>query len=155
MSKEANYDKQPAPIIQNEVENCWDLVIEEFSKRKKFGLNKYNIGVCPNDGRDTINDLIEELYDQCVYLKKHQLEYENIEKTLLIKLLHHLRTYGYDGRYLKEFDNLIDFILTSFLSDWSKGLKLELDELEVGSELYNKKVYLIEQLKRIMCENYI
>lgn len=95
MVKVSAYDstKQPKPI-KNDTPPVWDYVIEDIKKsienpftthlyqltflmekRKEFGFNKYGTYLQANNGRNSKEDLLQELLDAVAYAK--QLEIEN------------------------------------------------------------------------------
>lgn len=45
-----------------------DLLIAEVEKRKTLGLDRYGTILQANNGRDALQDLLDELIDGCVYL---------------------------------------------------------------------------------------
>lgn len=45
-----------------------DKVIQDLEQRKLLGLKKYNTLLYPDNGRDMLQDLYEELLDACCYL---------------------------------------------------------------------------------------
>ena len=68
---------QPKPIPNN-YPAIWDLVMEDIKKRDKFGLKKYGTRLQPFNGRDTLQDLYEELLDATCYCRS--LIYERNRK---------------------------------------------------------------------------
>ena len=50
--------------------NITDMVIEDIREREKKGFKKYGKALLPNDGRDSMQDLYEELLDAAQYIKK-------------------------------------------------------------------------------------
>lgn len=49
----------------------------ELIRREQVGTAKYGRPLKPHDGRRTLQDVLEELLDACVYVKKHIMEQEN------------------------------------------------------------------------------
>ena len=47
-----------------------DLVVEDIREREKVGYKKYGKALLANDGRDSMQDLYEELLDAAQYIKK-------------------------------------------------------------------------------------
>jgi hypothetical protein len=59
---------QPKPT-KNNLPHSWDLVIQDMKQRDEFGAKKYNTHLQPNNGRDTLLDVYEELLDAVVYIR--------------------------------------------------------------------------------------
>lgn len=57
-----------APPIPNDGPSMHDYVIEEVRKRKELGLREYGTLLQPNNGRDMLQDCLEEIIDLAVYL---------------------------------------------------------------------------------------
>ena len=55
-------------------ENVTDLVIKDLRGRAALGQAKYGRPLLPNDGRDSLKDLYEELLDAVQYLRKYMEE---------------------------------------------------------------------------------
>ena len=51
-----------------------DLVVEDIRERAEMGRKKYGRALLPNDGRDSMRDLYEELLDAVQYLRKEMEE---------------------------------------------------------------------------------
>lgn len=66
-------EHQPAPGT------VWALVIADMCGRDQLGLRKYGRPLLPNDGRDSLQDLYEELLDAAVYIKKAMLERDSAQ----------------------------------------------------------------------------
>lgn len=47
-----------------------ELVIEDMEKRRELGKKNYGTELYPNNGRDALQDLYEELLDACMYIKQ-------------------------------------------------------------------------------------
>lgn len=54
--------------------------------RAAFGLRKYGVPLLTNNGRDGFKDAWEEAADLCVYLKKLQLEGQEISRCMDLSL---------------------------------------------------------------------
>lgn len=67
------YTLMPAPGT------VWALVIADMAGRDALGLRKYGRPLLPNDGRDSLQDLYEELLDAAVYIKKAMLERDSAQ----------------------------------------------------------------------------
>lgn len=52
----------------------WDLVIEDMKKRDEMGRKEYGVPLTPNNGRDSLQDVYEELLDAAVYMKNLIIE---------------------------------------------------------------------------------
>lgn len=65
--------EQPNPIT-NDLPIITLLVIQDFDERMAMGVEKYGKPLQPNNGRDPLIDLYQELMDGCLYLR--QLIYE-------------------------------------------------------------------------------
>lgn len=79
-----------APIDRTNIRNAYHLLIaiyiglhegtgpacDEMKKRKAFGLAKYNTLLQPFNGRDHIEDAMDELGDMLVYLRSYIYEQE-------------------------------------------------------------------------------
>lgn len=62
--------KHDGPCIQ-------DMVIADIEKRKAIGLQRYGSLLQPNNGRDALRDLYEELMDACQYIRQVIYERDN------------------------------------------------------------------------------
>lgn len=60
--------------MTNKHDSVWNHVIMDMVARNEFGAKKYNRYLLPNDGRDSLQDLYEELLDAAVYIKKLMME---------------------------------------------------------------------------------
>ena len=56
------------------VENITDMVVKDLRGREALGQAKYGRPLLPNDGRDSLKDLYEELLDAVQYLRKYMEE---------------------------------------------------------------------------------
>jgi len=79
----AGLDVQPDPIpnggpsahdlvkadLAHRLQRGIDTVMEDQTKRKQYGLDKYNSLLQPFNGRDQLQDAYEEALDLCVYLR--------------------------------------------------------------------------------------
>jgi len=59
---------QPAPVDQGRA-SAHDLVAADLAERKAFGLAKYGQTLQAHNGRDTLQDLYEELLDATCYMR--------------------------------------------------------------------------------------
>lgn len=66
--KAADRGGQPVPIHQEGEPSMHDLLMAEVEKRKSLGLSRYGTILQANNGRDALQDLLDELIDGCVYL---------------------------------------------------------------------------------------
>jgi len=74
---------QPDPI-KNDREECWPSIIrrmipgtalvEQMQARHELGKQKYGVGLQPFNGRDALQDAMEEILDLIVYLEQAALE---------------------------------------------------------------------------------
>lgn len=79
-------DEQPLPLPCPGVEGAHDLLVKDLAlsgvpellfeeatarilARKQLGLERYGQLLCPDNGRDTLRDALEEALDLCVYLR--------------------------------------------------------------------------------------
>jgi hypothetical protein len=67
MSETTEHDPQPAPVV-NEHRPIVDTVIVELAARKAFGIAKYGAPLQPFNGRDALQDAIDEAMDLLLYL---------------------------------------------------------------------------------------
>jgi hypothetical protein len=67
---------QPKPKPNNHPA-AWDLVLKDIKKRDDFGLRKYGVRLQPYNGRDTLQDVYEELLDAVVYIRTLLYERDN------------------------------------------------------------------------------
>jgi len=67
---------QPKPK-KNNLPAVWDLVIKDMKERDEFGLNRYGVRLQPYNGRNSLQDLYEELLDAVVYIRQLIYETEN------------------------------------------------------------------------------
>ncbi len=74
--------KQPDPV-SNDLPALWDLVIQDMQQRDSIGLKNYGTRLQPFNGRDSLQDLSEELLDGLVYLKQVQFELASVKKDLI------------------------------------------------------------------------
>jgi len=64
---------QPQPI-PNDLPTMHDLVIASIEERRAIGISRYGQALQPHNGRDTLQDAIDEVLDLAVYLTS--LKYE-------------------------------------------------------------------------------
>jgi hypothetical protein len=67
--------KQPKPK-KNKNPHVVDEVVKELLARKRAGRRKYGVYLQPDNGRDALQDLMEELLDGVCYLKQYLMERE-------------------------------------------------------------------------------
>lgn len=74
---------EPKPVPTEE-RPTWELVIEDMRERDRAGRAKYGTPLQPNNGRNSLVDLYQELLDATVYVKneiiKQQLLIARIER---------------------------------------------------------------------------
>jgi hypothetical protein len=106
------HEEQPLPRYCPGVEGAHDLMIRDLGNtssyipgvlyqatverivaRKKVGFDRYGQLLCPDDGRDTLRDAMEEALDLCAYLRN------------LLRLGHKLET-----TYYAAFGVLLDLV---------------------------------------------
>jgi hypothetical protein len=68
------HKEQPAPVKNKETPAAWDLVMDDIKKRDDFGKAKYGVRLQPNNGRDTLRDVYEEMMDAIVYMRSLMYE---------------------------------------------------------------------------------
>jgi len=66
-------DKQPTPI-PSASPAVWDLVLEDMKQRDLIGKEKYKVRLQPNNGRDALIDLYQELLDAVAYCRQEIYE---------------------------------------------------------------------------------
>lgn len=59
---------QPIPVHIDGGPSMHDLLIEMILARKALGLSRYGTILQAGNGRDALQDLLDELIDGCVYL---------------------------------------------------------------------------------------
>lgn len=69
--EEIPFTVQPQPDPEKDPNSpaLWDLVINDMRARDRFGEGKYKTRLKPNNGRDFLVDLYQELLDACVYVR--------------------------------------------------------------------------------------
>lgn len=60
--------EQPAPV-PNRLPAVWDLVIGDMRARDRLGRERYGVPLQPDNGRDNLLDLYQELLDSAVYCR--------------------------------------------------------------------------------------
>jgi len=74
MEKYSIYNtEQPNPVT-NDMPAVQKLVIKDLEERLKMGIEKYGKPLQPNNGRDPMIDLYQELMDAVIYIR--QILYE-------------------------------------------------------------------------------
>lgn len=66
--KTADRGGQPAPVHIPGEPSTHDLLVIEIEKRKALGLSRYGTILQAGNGRDALQDMLDELIDACVYL---------------------------------------------------------------------------------------
>lgn len=66
-------DSQPMPT-RNDHEDIQSMVIDDIGARRLIGIRRYGTALQPNNGRDALVDLYEELLDACMYIKQAIVE---------------------------------------------------------------------------------
>lgn len=66
-------ETQQAPIPNNS-ESMLDLVVQEVLRRKDLGIQRYGTTLQANNGRDALQDAIEECVDLLAYLMQVKVE---------------------------------------------------------------------------------
>jgi hypothetical protein len=62
---------EPEPLpVQNNNPPVWELVIKDMVARDAFGYQKYHMHLQPNNGRDALKDMYQELLDALVYCRQ-------------------------------------------------------------------------------------
>ena len=74
---------QPAPK-KNDHPECWPSLMSRMNKgnellplmkaRHELGIERYGVGLQPHNGRDSLQDALEEALDLLVYLEQSRLE---------------------------------------------------------------------------------
>lgn len=68
-------DPQPPPTPERlDKPAVWDAVIADMKARDQEGRRRYGTPLQPDNGRDGLVDLYQELLDACVYLKQVIME---------------------------------------------------------------------------------
>jgi hypothetical protein len=61
---------EPVPTPSPKSPAMWDLVMEDFQARDRFGTRKHGQRLAAHDGRDALKDAYQEALDLAVYLRK-------------------------------------------------------------------------------------
>lgn len=77
--KAADRGGQPVPVHQEGSPSMHDLLIAEVEKRKALGLSRYGTILQAGNGRDALQDLLDEMIDGCVYLMQLLAERDTTE----------------------------------------------------------------------------
>lgn len=74
---------QPPPV-KNDQPECWPSLMKRMLKgspllplmqaRHELGIERYGVGLQPHNGRDAVQDALEEALDLLVYLEQSRLE---------------------------------------------------------------------------------
>jgi hypothetical protein len=95
-------DNQPMPKDGKEI--VMPHLVKEFNQmaelRYKVGLERYGKPLQTFNGRDSGQDLVEELFDACIYAKQLRMEHQSLqaENILLHKYSAFLRTEASFGK---------------------------------------------------------
>tara|TARA_Y100000114_G_scaffold156241_1_gene182799 strand:- start:685 stop:1059 length:375 start_codon:yes stop_codon:yes gene_type:complete len=81
--------KQMTPPVPNNSEPVVNQVMHDLHRRKVMGIKKYGTPLQANNGRDALQDALEEVYDLACYLKQFRLEMDH-DKELLERCLGNL-----------------------------------------------------------------
>lgn len=73
--------KEPPSVI-NDNPFIVDLVIEDMRSRSEFGERKYGVKLQSFNGRNSIVDAVQEVYDLAVYIKQAQEELKQLGSDL-------------------------------------------------------------------------
>lgn len=76
---------QPLPV-KNDLPLSHNLLISEIEKRRDFGAKKYGQALQAENGRNAVQDALEEVIDAAVYLINERTEQRNLLKVLNILL---------------------------------------------------------------------
>ncbi len=69
--------EQREPAKESTGRDCWLLVILDMKERRRHGIEKYEVPVRPDNGRDHLIDAYQEALDLCVYLRA-EIEKRNL-----------------------------------------------------------------------------
>lgn len=64
---------QPLPT-KNDAPDIQSMVIADIEDRRLVGISRYGTALQPNNGRDALRDLYEELIDAAMYTKQLMVE---------------------------------------------------------------------------------
>lgn len=97
---------EPQPVRGPGGVKITPLVIEDLKARDEHGREKYGGPLVTNDGRDSLNDLYQEILDAAQYCKKLELELieERASRGRAIDRIEELRI---ENRKLKEHINML------------------------------------------------
>lgn len=77
MMAEVGLTEQPLPV-PNDSPSSHDIAIEEMRRRKEYGLRKYNSLLQAGNGRDSVQDAVDETADLFVYLLTERTERQTL-----------------------------------------------------------------------------
>ena len=66
-------DSQPLPKL-NDLPDIQSMVIADIEARRQVGIERYGTALQPNNGRNALQDLYEELVDAAMYIKQFLVE---------------------------------------------------------------------------------
>ncbi len=72
--KAADRGGQPTPVHQPGSPSMHDLLIDTIKMRKALGLSRYGTILQAGNGRDALQDALDEAIDLCVYLRQEIAE---------------------------------------------------------------------------------
>lgn len=64
---------QPLPV-RNDSRDIQSMVIDDIRGRRELGIRRYGTALQPNNGRDALRDLYEELLDAVMYVRQVMAE---------------------------------------------------------------------------------
>lgn len=73
---------QPDPKPNN-LKTTQEMVIEDLKARLKLGMERYGVGLQPFNGRNSLQDLYEEILDGAVYVRNEMREQNSYRNALL------------------------------------------------------------------------
>lgn len=74
MARQLSFPFEQQDPIPNSGPRVWDLVIVDMMERDNIGFTKYGTHLQPDNGRDGLRDLYEELLDASVYIRQLMFE---------------------------------------------------------------------------------
>ena len=73
--------EEPMPA-KNDERAIWDLVIDDMKQRDEIGQERYKTRLQPFNGRNSLNDLFQELLDAVAYVRQSIVERQEMIDTL-------------------------------------------------------------------------
>lgn len=77
--KFTHQDSQPTPT-KTEYKACVDELIERLNKRKELGISRYGVALTKWNGRNSLQDVFEEMLDMVIYMQQVLDELEDLNK---------------------------------------------------------------------------